>query len=296
MDSMERLNSAMRYIEEHLTNAIDFEVAGRIAGCSEYHFRRMFSFLAGMPIGEYVRRRRLSLAAEDLRQSDGKIIDLALRYGYDSPDAFTKAFAAMHGMPPSRAKLGGAPLASFPPMTFQLTIKGGNTMEYRIVEKEAFHIVGFKKRITLQFEGENRQMDSLVAQMTGAAAATLKALCNIEPKGILNVSANFAERAEEGTELDQYLGVATTRPLPEGFDALAVAPGQWAVFTARGPYPKAMQDTWARIFAEWLPTASYQLTSGPEMLWNEGTNFAKPDFRSEIWIPVEPNRQKGTIT
>lgn len=287
MDSIERLNDAMRYIEDHLAEAIDFELAGRIAGCSEYHFRRMFSFLAGMPVGEYVRRRRLSLAAEALCRSDAKIIDVALRCGYDSPDAFAKAFAAMHGLPPSRAKQAGAALASFPPMTFQLTIKGGNTMEYRIAEKEAFHIVGFKKRITLQFEGENPQMDSLVAQMTPEAAATLKALCNTEPKGLLNVSANFAERAEEGTELDQYLGVATTGPPPGGFDTLAVAPGLWAVFTARGPYPQTMQDIWARIFAQWLPAARYQPREGPEMLWNEGTDFAKPDFKSEIWIPVK---------
>ncbi|MDL2253892.1 AraC family transcriptional regulator [Ruminococcaceae bacterium OttesenSCG-928-I18] len=286
MDSIGRLNDALRYIETHLADTIDFEVVGRIAGCSEYHFRRIFSFLAGMPLGEYVRRRRLSLAAEELRRGDEKVIDVALRYGYDSPDAFAKAFATMHGVAPSRAKLDSVRIRSFPPLSFQLTIKGGNTMEYRLVEKGAFHIVGYKKRITLQFEGENRQMDSLVAQMTSEAIARLKNLCDTEPKGILHVSANFTERIGEGTELDQYLGVATTTSPPEGFDALAVEACRWAVFTIQGPYPSAMQDTWARIYAEWLPTAPWQLTGGPEILWNEGTDYAKLDFKSEIWIPV----------
>jgi AraC family transcriptional regulator len=114
----------------------------------------------------------------------------------------------------------------------------------------------------------------------------MKALCDIEPKGMLSISANFAERTEEGTELDQYIGVATTKEAPDGYDVLPVAEYDWGVFTVVGPFPKTVQDTWARIYSEWLPASEYQLTGGPELLWHESSDLTKPDCKSEIWIPV----------
>lgn len=286
MDGLKQMNLAMAYIEAHLWEEIDFQQVARLACCSEYHFKRMFSFLSGYTLTEYIRLRRLTLAAMTLANSPVKVIDLAMACGYDSPDAFTRAFQSFHGITPTEARNRGAQLKAFPPMTFQLTIKGGHPMEYRIEEKGAFQIVGFKKRITLVFEGINPQMDSLYQQLTMETIQQLKGLCDMEPRGILSVSANFEDRAVEGSALDQYVGVATTQPAPEGFQVLPIPPSTWAVFTVVGEFPKALQETWGKIYAEWLPTSDYQLTGGPEILWNEGPDTSKPNFRSEIWIPV----------
>ncbi len=286
MDLLKQFNDAMSYIESNLTGNIEDAQISRIAGCSEYYFRRMFSALAGMSLGEYIRRRKLSLAAMMLQSNEARVIDVALELGYETPEAFGKAFQTMHGVKPSHVKKSNVELKAFPPMTFQLTVKGGIEMEYRIVEKEAFHIVGFKKRITVQFKGINQQMDTLVQKLTPEIVLELKSLCNIEPKGILNVSANFSERTTEGSEVDQYIGVATTKEVPAGYDLLQVEASLWAVFSVSGVFPIALQETWAKIYAEWFPTSGYELNRGPEMLWNESPDLSKADYKSEIWIPV----------
>ncbi|HWR23967.1 MAG TPA: AraC family transcriptional regulator [Feifaniaceae bacterium] len=286
MDAFKRLNLAMRYIEGHLAEEIDIGKAAGIACCSEYHLKRMFSFLAGFPLTEYVRCRRLSLAAHALQTGEPKVIDLAVTYGYESPDAFSRAFRAFHGVTPTQARKRGSITKAFPPMTFQLTIKGGHDMQYRIVEKEAFRIAGVKKRITLVYEGINPQMDDIWARLTEQDFLELKALSDVEPRGILCVSANFTEGRAEGTALDQYIGVATTRDVPQRWDTLPVPAGTWAVFTATGAFPKALQDVWAQIYSEWFPTSGYQLGGGPELLWNESKDTSRPDYKSEIWIPV----------
>jgi AraC family transcriptional regulator len=288
VNALVQLNRAMEYIEENLMNEIDIKKLCQISYCSEHHFRRMFSFLSGMPLSEYIRRRRLSLAAAILKNSDEKIIDLALQMGYNSPDAFAKAFQNMHGVSPSQAKKSNVILKAFPPMTFRLTIQGGNEMNYRIVEKEAFLIAGIKKRIPLIYEGINPHMDSMWASLTMDDFAELKALSNVEPKGILCISANFQEGRflAEGDCLDQYIGVATTNDVPERWETLSIDASAWAVFTVVGEFPKALQDTWGRIFAEWFPTSGFESTGGPEILWNESPDTSKPDYKSEIWIPV----------
>ena len=285
MTMLKQFNNAIRYIEENLTQEIDSARLAQIAGCSEYHFGRMFSFLAQMPLGEYIRRRRLSIAGRMLQAKGARVTDVALTLGYDSPEAFGRAFAAMHGVTPTAARRG-APLRAFAPMTFQLTVKGGIDMDYRIVQKQAFNLVGFKKQITAQFEGVNPQMAALVEKLTPPVIAELKALCDTEPRGILNVSANFEVRTAQDTLLDQYIAVATTQAAPQGYDCLAVTAGSWAVFEVTGNYPQAMQQTWAKIFSEWLPASGYTLAQGPEILWNEGPDMSKPDYKSAIWIPV----------
>ncbi len=286
MNVLAEFNEAMKYIEQNLMCNIELNQVSRIAGCSEYHFRRMFSFLSGMPLGEYIRRRRLSAAAILLQTESVKVIDLALRLGYETPEAFTKAFQAMHGVTPSQAKKEDIALKVLPPITFQLTISGGIEMNYRIIEKNEFNIVGFKKRITLQFRGINTQMGSLLQKLTPQIIAELKGLCDIEPKGILNVSANFQERTIEGSELDQYIGVATSQTGSNLYDILHVEASTWAVFKVVGAFPEALQNTWAKIYAEWFPASGYELTGGPELLWNESPDTSRADYKSEIWIPV----------
>lgn len=287
MDTLKQFNVAMQYIEAHLADEIDFDVVAQLACCSEYHFRRMFASLSGMGLSEYIRYRRLSQAAIDLYQTDTRVIDVAVQYGYSSADAFTKAFQALHGVTPSEVRLSSTSVKVIPPMTFQLTIRGGEPMEYRVVEKEAFYIVGVHKRIKLVYRGVNPEIADLWRSLSQADIAMLDQICNGEPEGLLNASANFTDARSEGSLLDQYIGVVTTQPPATGkWSSVAVPALTWAVFTSRGKFPDALQEVWGRIYAEWLTTSGYELADGPELLWTGTEDYEAPDFQAEIWIPV----------
>jgi AraC family transcriptional regulator len=287
MDLLKDMNGALNYIEENLTDEIDFKEVAKLAFCSEYHFKRMFSFLSGITLSEYIRRRRLTLAAFELSDSSIKIIDVAIKYGYSSPDSFTRAFQSLHGITPSEARENGQSLKAYPPMTFQLSIKGGNEMNYRIEEKEAFCIVGIMKRVPIIFNGVNPEIASMWKSLNEETINHLKALSNVEPLGLLSASTNFSEeRMEEKGELDHYIGVATTKECPDNLTKLEVPASTWAVFEAVGPFPDTLQNVWGRIYSEWFPSSNYEQTEGPEILWNEHKDVTSPTFRSEIWIPV----------
>lgn len=287
MDMLQNLNRALRYIEENLDGEIDYQEAARLALCSEYHFKRMFSFLAGISLSEYIRRRRLTLAAIDLAAGTMKVIDAAVKYGYHSPDSFARAFQQLHGITPSEARNQGRSLKAFPPMTFRLSIEGGEEMNYRLEEKEAFRIVGLKKRVQIQFSGVNPEIASMWAGLDEKTITLLKRLSNVEPQGLISASANFSEgRMEEQGELDHYIGAATTAECPEHLSMLEVPAMTWAVFEAVGPFPETLQSVWGRIYSEWFPSSGYEAVEGPELLWNESKDTSSPAFRSEIWIPV----------
>ncbi len=287
MDSLERMNQAMAYIEENLADEIDMQQVEKLALCSEYHFRRMFSFLAGIPLSEYIRRRRLTLAAFELLHSDVSVMDTAVKYGYSSPDAFTRAFAGLHGVTPSEAKSTGQPLKAYPRMIFQLTIKGVSEMNYRIEEKTAFAIVGIMRRVKLIYEGVNPEIAAMWQSLDETTITTLKALSNVEPRGLISASTNFSEGRLEGSKLDQYIGAATTKETPDNLTRLEVPACTWAVFESVGPFPETLQNVWGRIYAEWFPASGYEQVKGPEILWNENKDVTSPTFRSEIWIPVK---------
>lgn len=287
MDLVKNMNAAMKYIEENLTNEIDFKMVARLAHCSEYHFKRMFSFLAGITLSEYIRRRRLSLAAFELINSNIKIIDVAIKYGYNSPDSFTRAFQNLHGITPSEARNNGQQLKAYPLMTFQLSIRGGNEMNYRIEQKEAFNIVGIMKRVPIIFKGDNPEITAMWKSLTMEKINQLIKLANVEPKGMIQASINFSEgRMEEKGELDLYIGVATTQVCPETFLELKVPSLTWAIFESTGPFPNTLQETWGRIYSEWFPSSNYQVTEGPEILTIKSKDLASPSVNSEIWIPV----------
>ncbi len=288
MNFLEGMNAALGYIEDRLAEEIDYQEVARRAYCSEYHFKRMFSSLAGVSLSEYIRRRRLTLAGLELIGSGERVLDVAVKYGYSSADAFARAFQTVHGMTPSEARSGSRTLTAYPRLTFQLTVGGGDAMHYRIVEKEAFRIVGVMKRVPVVFEGVNPDIAALAQSLDGEGIAELKQLSNVEPRGMISASANFSEgRMEERGELDHYIGVATTEACRERWAQLEVAAAAWAVFEAVGPFPAALQNVWGRIYSEWFPSSSYELAVGPEILWNESPDTSSPTYRSEIWIPVK---------
>ena len=152
MEWIDHLNQAIDYLEEHISEEISYEEAARVAGCSAYHFQRMFTYLAGAPLSEYIRRRRMSLAAVDLRSGDEKIIDIALKYGYSSPTAFNRAFQGVHGVSPSAARKGGCSLKSYPPIRFKIIIKGVEEMNYRIEERGPIRILGVSQPLHRDME------------------------------------------------------------------------------------------------------------------------------------------------
>ena len=191
MSSLENMNLALAYIEDNLTEEIDFRQVERLALCSEYHFRRVFSFLAGITLSEYIRRRRLTLAAFDLIHDNARVIDTAIKYGYHAPDSFGRAFYGLHGVTPTEARQAGRPLKAFPRMTFQMTVQGASEMNYRIVEKEGFAIVGLMRRVPLIYEGVNPHIAAMSRELNDELIRTLKALSNVEPQGLISASTNF---------------------------------------------------------------------------------------------------------
>mgnify|MGYP000916125010 CR=1 FL=1 len=284
MNPLHNLNQALNYIEEHLEDEIDLNEVARRACCSQYHFTRTFSFLAGISLSEYVRRRRMTLAAAELRAGGVRTLDLAVKYGYTSADAFARAFAAVHGVTPSQSR--EMALKAYPRMSFQLTIQGGEVMNYRMVSKEAFRVVGLYRQVRLIYEGINPEISAMWKSLDETTVSLLKGLSNTEPTGLIQATNNLAEVQEEGTLLEHYIGAATTRECPAGMDCIEIPAGDWAVFATQGPFPKTMQDIWARIYTEWFPSSGYEHNGSPTLVWSESPDITSPTYRNEIWIPV----------
>lgn len=160
-------------------------------------------------------------------------------------------------------------------------------MNYKIVEKQSFKIVGFKKRVSMVFKGINPEIADMTSLLTPEIIKQLKSISNVEPLGIISASTNFSEERMEGKgELDHYIGVASNSDDTASFDVLNVNSGTWAVFEAIGPFPETLQDVWGRIYSEWFPSSGYETVIGPEILWNENPDTGNPKYKSQIWIPV----------
>ncbi|WP_326658350.1 AraC family transcriptional regulator [Streptomyces sp. NBC_00385] len=283
---LERLNEAMEYVEHRLDGHIDVAEAARIAMTSEYHLRRMFSALAGIPLSEYIRRRRLTVAGAEVLAGDRTLLDVAVRYGYASGEAFARAFRAVHGVGPGEARRTGAALRSQPRMSFRLVVEGTSSMRYRIVEKEEFRVVGRKARVPLVHEGVNPAIATFIRSLAKETVERIKSLSDQEPEGIVQVSDDLADSRAEGTELDYYHGVVSSAPVPEDMDALPVAAGTWAVFDSSGAFPQALQYLWRDVFTEWFPSNPYRSRPGPEILRvHVSPDGARAD--AQLWIPVE---------
>ncbi|MEU2822872.1 AraC family transcriptional regulator [Streptomyces bacillaris] len=289
---LERLNEAMEYIESHLGERIEVADLARTATTSEYHFRRMFSALAGVPLAEYIRRRRMTVAgAEVLGHPDRTLLEVAVRYGYDTGEGFARAFRAVHGIGPGEARRTGAVLRSQQRLTFRLVVEGSSAMNYRLVEKGEFRVVGRRARVPLIHEGPNPAIAEFIRSIGREELERIAALSGQEPAGLVGVSDQLDPSRAEGTELDYYHGVVTG-PEPsdegaeEGLDALPVPAGTWAVFTNDGEFPQALQYLWRDVFTQWFPSNPYASRPGPEILsvrlYEEGRRAA-----AELWIPVE---------
>ncbi|MEW2530422.1 AraC family transcriptional regulator [Streptomyces sp. NPDC047071] len=283
---LERLNEAMEHIEAHLGEPIEVSELARIAMTSEYHFRRLFSALAGVPLSEYIRLRRLSTAGAEVLAGERGLLDIAVRYGYGSGEAFARAFRAVHGVGPSEARRTGAALRSQPRMSFRLIVEGSSSMRYRIVDKDEFRVVGKKARVPLVHEGANPAIAEFIRGIDAETLRRVAALSDQEPTGIVGVSDQLDPSRAEGTELDYYHGVVTGAEAPSDMDVLTVPPGAWAVFENSGPFPQALQHLWRDVFTQWFPSNPYRSRPGPEILQVDvSADQARAD--AKLWIPVE---------
>ncbi|MFD3422236.1 AraC family transcriptional regulator [Streptomyces decoyicus] len=283
---LERLNQAMEHIECHLDQRIEVSGMARQALMSEYHFRRLFSALAGMPLSEYVRRRRLTVAGAEVLAGERTLLEIAVRYGYSSGEAFARAFRVLHGVGPGEARRTGASLRSQPRMSFRLVIEGNSSMRYKVVEKDEFRVVGRKARVPLVHEGVNPAIAAFIREIGQETLQRIESLSDQEPEGIISVSDDLDGSRAEGTELDYYHGVVTRAAVPQDMDALTVPAGTWAVFESSGPFPQTLQYLWRDVFTQWFPSNPYQSRPGPEILRTRlSPDAAQAD--AELWIPVE---------
>lgn len=278
MEWIERLNEAIDYIEKHLTGGIDYEQLGRIACCSSYHFQRMFAYMAGVPLSEYIRRRKMSLAAVDLQGKEMKIIDVAGKYGYNSPTAFNRAFQSVHGIAPSAVKSGGVSVKSFPPITFKITVKGVEEMNYRIETKEAFRIVGVSVPLYKEIEKNFMVIPTKWQEVSeNGTLQKLVGMMDAEPMGVLGVSV-----CNETQEWRYFIAVATSQT-QEGLEEYIVPAATWAIFPGQGTN-ESIQELERRIVTEWLPTSGYEYGNAADV-----EVYINPDpqnARYEVWIPV----------
>ncbi|MDA0563366.1 AraC family transcriptional regulator [Streptomonospora sp. S1-112] len=292
---LDRLNQALEHIEEDPARPVDVAAMARTALTSEHHLRRMFAALAGMGLAEYARRRRLTLAGAEVMAGDRPLLDIAVAYGYSSAEAFTRAFHSVHGITPGQARRTGAALVSQSRLAFRLTVEGSTQMRYRILDKDAFALVGPRTRIPTVAEGPNPDMIAFTEAVDDATWQRLEELSDQEPRGALSVSVALEEGGDFGEEIDYYVAAATTAPTPEGMERLEVPATTWAVFPfERVGFPHGLQALWRAVYTEWFPAhPGYRTAPGPALV--AVADEQEPDLGSgHLWLPVE-KQGPGTV-
>lgn len=282
MEWMKAIEDAVTYIETHIAEDIDTEAVARHVCISPFYFQKGFSMLCGYTVAEYIRCRRLALAGGELLAGHAKVIDLALKYGYDSPDSFAKAFTRFHGITPSMARKKGVTLKSFAPLKLTISLKGGYLMDYRIVKKESFTVLGVSR--TFRYENANQDVPAFWAEHYAQ-----KRCRYVEGRFGVNIDSSMGNEHFEHMIADLYDPAVE---IPEGFMTKTIPALTWAVFPCIGSLPDTLRDVNTRIFSEWLPALKeYEIAAGyciemyerPDK-YPKGT--ADENYRTEIWIPV----------
>jgi AraC family transcriptional regulator len=286
MGWVESLQKAIDFMEDHLLEGISIESIAKQANVSEFHFQRIFSVLTDITVGEYLRRRRLTLAAQELSTGDRRIIDIALKYGYDTPESFSKAFRRQHGITPSQARNYKGKLKSYNRLSIQVSLKGAEPMNYRIVEKDSFKVVGVKREFSCE-NGENLAgIPKMWADVhVDGTNDLLFQLNNGEIQGVLGVC---VDKRDSGYPImDYWIAADHIGDKPEGLLELEIPASKWGVFEVHGAMPDAMQNTWKQIISEWFPSSHYEHAGTPDLEVYSSGNPSSPDYYSEIWIPLK---------
>ena len=295
MDWITGMQKAIDYIEANLTEEIDYEKVAAESFSSSYHFQRVFSILCGYTLGEYIRLRRLSLAGAELANGKGKVIDIALKYGYDSPDSFAKAFQKFHGITPSQARADGSKLKSFSRLSIKISLEGGSIMNYRIVEKDEIILTGYKRHFTgvpgerMEQEKEmyitTRPLQYILQGLSGNFAETIDIITNIDDDGY-----DFYIASQLNEYNLNHLDVVLGKDFSDYYENITIPKCTYAVFeTEKCQFPTVVSpDLRRKIASEWLPNSEYQLSQAPEFVV---THWYRDERRKqryrELWIPIK---------
>ena len=277
MDWIEGFQASIDFMEQHLTENIEIEEISGKAALSPFYYQRIFGALCGMTVGEYIRSRRMTLAAQELAGSEAKVIDVAMKYGYDSPDSFTKAFCRFHGITPSQAKESGQVLKSLAPLHIKVTLEGGNMLDYRIVEKAPFTVIGLKR----QFNSETSYQE--IPKFWGEWAKDMKGL-----EGTFGLCVDNND--SHGKVFDYWIAdlYEPMKDIPEGLETYQIPGGLWAVFTCKGPLPQALQSVNTQVWTEWLPSLKGYMLAGSYNLEVYTPMAEDPnDNVAYIWVPLK---------
>ena len=279
---MKKLGKAIDYIEDNLDKEISYDEAARIACCSPYYFQRVFSYVSGVSLAEYIRRRKMTQAAFELQRTDSRVIDVALKYGYSSPTSFNRAFQNVHGITPTAAKLGGNVLQAYPSIQFKIEITGGSAMAYRIVKKPPLRIVGIRIPLTPDMEDNLRIVPEFwKVSLQGKQFLEICRLSNGEPRGILGISVY-----KNPKEIYYYIGVAANSPAPAGMYGFEIPAATWVIFDNDGRFKEDVQSVFKRFYMEWLPFSGYQYAELPDIEVYPICSGQPVHGHSEVWIAV----------
>lgn len=283
------IQRAIDYIEENLCEKIDYDEAAKCAYSSVFHFQRIFSMLCGFTVGDYIRQRRLTLAGEELLGSDKKVIDIALKYGYDSPESFARAFYKFHGIKPSEAKKGGK-LKHFSKISVKLTLTGGNTMDYRIEKMSALKILCKRTNVSKPVDDTATENISAFWGKCGQDG-TITKLCERIPKdtpikGLLGIC--FSSEIKN-SEIPYGIGFALgdEKVDTSDFEIAQIPAATYAVFKVKGKMPDAFQETYKRICGEFLVQSEYDYAGIAELEVYPSDDIANPNYECEIWVAVK---------
>ena len=291
MDWITGISKAIDYIEEHITEPTDYARAAKEACSSPFNFQRVFALLCGYTLGDYVRMRRLTLAGEELLSTDAKVIDVALKYGYDSPESFSRAFTRFHGVSPSAVRKGAA-IRSFSRICVKLILTGGSIMEYRIEKKQAAKIICRRREFTKPGDDyTNREIPEFWNEC--GRDGSIQKLCgyikdSAQFKGLLGVCFS-TEMTDSGFPYGigaEYDGESD----PQDFEIVEIPAYTYAVFTVRGKMPDAFRETYRKICTEFFPQSGYEYGNGVEIEVYPSADVQNPDYTCEIWIAVKPTK------
>lgn len=280
MNWMEALNESIEFMESHLQDDITCVDVANSVHMSHFYYQHGFKILTGYTVGEYIRNRRLTLAGIELLQSDSKVIDMAYKYGYETPESFTKAFTRFHGVPPSRVKENAHRLRAFHRLFVKIIVEGGIKLDYRIEKKDAFQVLGIAKEFYVEtaYQEIPKFWDEICRDYLGKKDAPILGMYGICDDR--NGKDSF--RYIIG---DDYTG----NTIPKGFEVVDIPSYTWAVFPCVGSMPVALQELNTKIFSEWLPNnKEYEIADGINIEMYTKGDIKSLDYKSEIWIPVKP--------
>ena len=283
---LKQLSQVIDYIESNLTGVISYDEAAKIACCSTYYFQRMFTHITGIPLSEYIRRRRMTVAAFELQTTDMKVMDIALKYGYESPTSFNRAFQSVHGVSPIVARAQGTLLNAYPPIRFSISVTGGENMSYRIETKEAIRIVGVRTALQEDME-QNQKIVPLFWDkiLESTLFSDICRLTNKDSYGIFGVTAYTNPQ-----NIYYYIAVPTDKPVPDGMVEFEIPAATWVIFECNGRFKESVQNIFKRFLTEWLPFSAYEYAELPDIEVYPAGHQGSKSGHAEVWIAVKKER------